>query len=344
MKTLFIFLGLLTAITVVFISASSVFDKKTFKKFSNTAKPLSPEFKWTQVAPPGSGTHQYEWKPGTYPSAIMPIVGINDNLWMIGQKKAWSSNDGIKWHAYDKNDWGERISMAHIFFNNKLWVFGGMEYSTNRFLNEIWSSTDGKNWTREVEHAEWSPRKGHTVIVFDNKIWLFGGAISVNEDKTPNEFVNDIWSSTDGIRWTKVNDSSPWTVRHNPTVLVFKNKLWMMGGQGHTDSWNTANGKDWSPVKTDVPWKDRYDYGALVFDNLMWVYGGRGSEPRNAYKDVWFSIDGSHWRLQTENAPWTPRSGNNSAVFKNKLWLYGGKHTGHKDSFSGDIWTMEPTK
>jgi hypothetical protein len=78
----------------------------------------------------------------------------------------------------------------------------------------------------------------------------------------------------------------------------------------------------------------------MVYDNLMWIYGGRESNPRNAYQDVWLSIDGLHW--QTNNAPWTPRSGGFSVVFQDKLWLYGGKHTGHDDSFSGDIWTMEP--
>jgi hypothetical protein len=93
----------------MFISASSVLDKKTFKKFSSTAKSLSPEFKWRQVAPPGSGTHQYEWKHGTYPSAIVPVVGANSDLWMIGQKKAWSSKDGITWQAYDKIDWAKEF-------------------------------------------------------------------------------------------------------------------------------------------------------------------------------------------------------------------------------------------
>ncbi len=342
MRALFLVFGIVTAVGVILISFSGMQHENGMKEFYAPARPISPEFKWTQVAPPGSGTHQFEWKPGTYPSAICPLAGTNNDLWMIGQKNAWSSLNGIKWEAHDKYDWGEKISMAYVSFKNKFWVLGGMEYASNTFLNDIWSSSDGKNWNMTIEHAEWSPRKGHTVVEFENKLWLFGGAIGVDKDKSPNKYVNDIWSSTDGIRWTNVLEACPWVARDNPRILAFKGKLWMVGGQGHSDIWSSSDGKNWTQSESDVPWKGRYDYGALVYDNLIWVFGGRDSDPRNAYRDVWYSIDGSHWRLQTDNAPWSPRSGGNSVVYKDKLWLYGGKHTGHEDSFSGDIWTMEP--
>ena len=344
MKTLLIVLGLMAGVTIMLISSVKVREKYPGKKFELSTKSAYPEFKWMQAAPPGSGTHQHEWKPGTYPSAIVPVIAFNNDLWMVGQKMAWSSKDGIKWEMNPKKDWGERISMANVFFRNKFWVSGGMEYATNRFLNEIWSSDDGRNWTRVVENAEWSPRKGHTMVVFNNTLWLFGGETGVDKDKAPNEFVNDIWTSTDGVHWTKVADSAPWSVRGNPRLLVFKNDLWLVGGQGKSDIWRSSDGKNWKQLATNAAWTDRFDYGIAVFDDLLWVYGGRQSNPRNAYKDVWFSGDGKHWQLQTDNAPWTPRSGGFSVAYKNKLWLYGGKHTGHADGFNGDIWTMEPVR
>jgi hypothetical protein len=339
MKTMVIVMGVVTAMVVLLISSVGMRSKTKIRDTYFTK--VSPEFTWTQVAPPGSGTHQHEWKPGTYPSAIAPLVGMNNNLWMIGQKKAWTSEDGIRWEAFDKTDWGEKISAAQVYFNNKFWLLGGLEYTSATFLNDVWSSADGKNWTRITEHAEWSPRKGHALVAFNNKLWLLGGAIGVDKDKAPNKFINDIWSSDDGIRWTKVLDMCPWTARDNPRVVVFKGKLWIIGGQGHSDIWNSADGKQWTQVTTVAPWKNRYDYGALVFDNLLVVVGGAEENRRNAYKDVWFSIDGSAWRLQTDRAPWTARSGVNSIAYKEKLFLYGGKHTGHADSFSGDIWVME---
>ena len=130
-------------------------------------------------------------------------------------------------------------------------------------------------------------------------------------------------------------------MRGNPQVVVFKEKLWLIGGQGSSDIWNSPDGKVWTKVADESPWQDRYDYGAIAFDNLLWVFAGRERNPRNAYNDVWFSPDGQHWIRQTNEAPWTRRSGNFSVVFDSKLFLYGGKHTGHPDGFSGDIWTMQ---
>jgi hypothetical protein len=338
MKTLLIIFGLFTAGGVLFISSTQrLADKEPPENVGST---VFPAFNWKQVAPPGAGTHQYEWKPGTYPSALRPIVAFNNDLWMIGQKRSWSSKDGIKWQAYDKNDWGERISMSHVFFNNRYWVSGGLDYQSSTFLNEVWSSADGKNWERTVEHADWSPRKGHTLVEYQNKLWLFGGAIGVDGGKVSNRYINDIWSSTDGIHWTKVVDNAPWTAREEPRVLVFKNALWLVGGQGHSDIWRSEDGENWEQLKKESPWKDRFDYGAEVFKNILWIYGGREHNSRNAYKDVWFSITGTDWQRQTDRAPWTARSGSNSVAFRDKLLLYGGKHTGHADSFSGDIWEM----
>jgi len=117
--------------------------------------------------------------------------------------------------------------------------------------------------------------------------------------------------------------------------------LWLVGGQGRSDVWQSDDGKVWTQLKTESPWKDRYDFGLLVFDNLLWVLGGREKDPRNAHNDVWFSRDGIDWRLQAAEAPWTRRSGGFSIVFRDKIFIYGGKHTGHEDSFSGDIWAME---
>ena len=197
MRKLLLIPGLLTAMTVAFVSFTTEIIKG--KQNGPLLVGTSPEYKWTQVAPPGSGTHQYEWKPGTYPSAIVPLIAFNNDRWMVGQKRAWSSKDGIKWEAFEKYDWGERISMASVYFKNTFWISGGMEYATNSFLNEIWSSEDGKRWAKTVKHAQWSPRKGHTVVAFKDKLWLFGGETGVDEDRVPDEFTNDIWSSNDGI-------------------------------------------------------------------------------------------------------------------------------------------------
>lgn len=259
---------------------------------------------------------------------------------MPGQKAIWESVNGLNWQKYDKADWGERISMACVYFKDTLWMFGGMMYQERRFVNDIWFSADGINWTKASNNAEWQPRKGQTILTYKNKLWLFGGSNAV-ADLSPNSFLNDIWSSEDGMHWTLEKASAEWQGREYPQILMFNDILYMLGGQGHSDIWKSTNGKDWTLLTNESAWKQRYDQGTLVYDNKIWVFGGRDSNSTVAHNDTWYSEDGLIWKSQTLSAPWTERSGANSIVFNNKLWIFSGKHTGAKDNWGGDIWTME---
>ena len=92
---------------------------------------------WEEVRPLGSGGFPPEkgsndspkWEPGRWPLTLQPVIGFNDDLWMMSQTNAWSSSDGLNWTHYQKADWGERISQQYAFFNNRLWMFGGLRYA-----------------------------------------------------------------------------------------------------------------------------------------------------------------------------------------------------------------------
>jgi len=293
--------------------------------------------------PFGTGAFQEEWTAGKWPMGLMPVIAFDGNLWMTGQKSAWSSTDGLNWQQHIKSDWGERITVPYVFFLNKLWMFGGLDYHPKTFLNDVWSSVDGKNWTQLSTQAEWQPRGGHTLTVFKNKLWLFGGAIEVLSDRTPSKFLDDIWSSDDGIHWILEANDAPWPACDYPRILVFKDSMYMIGGQAQASIWHSADGKNWVKIKDEAEWKKRYDYGALVFDDKLWVYGGRDTSANHntgAKDDVWYSEDGINWLQQYEHAPWTARSAAHSIVFKNMLWIFSGKHTGGQHNWGGDIWTL----
>ena len=51
------------------------------------------------------------------------------------------------WTQHDKTDWGERIYQSIVYFDDRLWMYGGMDYEARTFSNDIWSSTDGATWT-----------------------------------------------------------------------------------------------------------------------------------------------------------------------------------------------------
>ena len=295
---------------------------------------------WKQEKGMGNGSFQEEWKTGTFPLGITPLIDKNNLLWMPGRKAIWESADGLRWQKHEKADWGERISMSYTYFKDTLWMFGGMMYQSRTFRNDIWFSADGINWMQHPAMAEWRPRKGQTLVVFKSKIWLFGGSDGVATDLSPSSFLNDIWSSSDGKHWTLEKSSSEWSAREYPKIVLFHDILYLAGGQGNSDVWKSSDGKEWTLITNSVEWGKRYDHGVQVFDNKIWVFGGREEISTNAFNDIWYSENGESWNYQTQCAPWTKRSGANSIVFNNKLWIFSGKHTGSKDNWGGDIWTM----
>ncbi|MBO9611789.1 MAG: hypothetical protein J7619_03795 [Dyadobacter sp.] len=304
--------------------------------------PFKPVYTWKEILPAGNGSHQYEWKTGTFPMGLVPHVAFNGDLWMVGQKASWSSADGVIWTRHGKNDWGERIYLSGVYFAGKLWQTGGMRYQERALTNELWSSGDGSAWQKA--HAAWEPRKGQALVVFKNKLWIFGGTSKISRDFESLEMKNDVWSSPDGVTWTREVAQAPWSPRDRPQVVVMRDTLYMVGAQGMADVWRSADGKSWTQLTAEAGWKKRYDMGVQVFDGRLWVFGGRDLNPdlyKGALNDVWFSTNGTDWFRHAEHAPWSVRSGGHSAVFHDQLWIFSGKHTGENPAWKGDVWVLQ---
>ncbi len=289
-------------------------------------------YRWRSVAPIGSGCSPPKCDQGKFPMAILPVAAPDGRLYSFGQSKVWISSNGTDWMTNDKTDWGERHGGELVYFRGAFWLFGGMR-SWDDFRSDVWTSADGTDWKLVSARAGWPARRGHSVLTYKEKLWILGGALSSgNANVPPKTFVNDVWSSDDGISWKLVTLSVPWNVETGQTAFVFGGKLWMFEGSGR--AWTSVDGLKWTQVSAGVPWAGRIGHGALVFDSKLWVFGGR---ERN---DVWCSSDGLRWTRILENAPWSKRSANYSVVFKDRIWMFSGK-TGRDDSWDGEIWAME---
>jgi hypothetical protein len=305
---------------------------------------------WVSAMPIGSGgwpaspnsQNAPVWAPGKFPLGLAPKVAFKGELWAIGQNLAYESADGVTWTERPKTDWGERIYQQMVFFKGKLWMFGGLDYEGRTFQNDVWSSADGTTWTREG-NAEWSSRGSQAMVVFKDRLWLFGGATQVDAGRSPIAFLNDAWVSDDGVRWSPVAQSAPWSARGaGEGVVVLNNALYLMGGAGQADVWRSDDGLGWAKVTDEAPWGPRSDFGRAVVDGKLWVFGGWSGNIRNALNDVWFSTDGASWQRQSEHAPWTPRIPI-AVAFKDRIWIYSGARVGSAKSWSGDAWVMSPT-
>jgi hypothetical protein len=198
-------------------------------------------------------------------------------------------------------------------------------------------------------------------------MWLIGGWNPRDKVHFPRICNNEVWNSTDGATWNlakpntfldaKFDATMDWEGRHTAGYVVYKCKMWIVGGdvnQGHYhfDVWNSKDGQKWFYVNKHkpVPWGPRATHYTVVFQDKIWVIGGQ-TMPQSSksdevfYRDVWNTTDGVNWRKVTPKEPYWPHRGmiGGSAVFKDQIWILGGgtydTPTTPDRKFFNDVWS-----
>ncbi len=227
-------------------------------------------------------------------------------------------------------------------------------------------------WRNVTHKAAFAPRDGAGALTFQDRMWLIGGWNPGDKQAFPRICNNEVWSSLNGKEWTLVkpntflNDrfdsASDWEGRHTAGYVVFKDKLWIIGGdvnQKHyqNDVWSSTNGKEWTFVNRGkpVPWGPRALHYTVVHQNKIWVIGGQtmpAFSPSDEifYRDAWTTTDGIEWQKVDMEEPAWPQRGmiGGSAVFQNRIWILGG---GTYDTpqipsrqFFNDVWSSADGK
>jgi hypothetical protein len=203
-------------------------------------------------------------------------------------------------------------------------------------------------WVNITKEAAFAPRDGAGALVFQGKMWLLGGWNPGDRKHFPRICNNEVWCSRDGRTWDlikrntfldhKFNPQADWEGRHTAGYVVFKDKMWIVGGdvnQGHYhhDVWSSDEGKIWELVNKGrkVPWGPRALHYTLAFKDRIWVMGGQ-TIPQIApakevfYRDLWASDDGKEWEQIQPKEPLWPQRGmiGGSVVFKDRMWVIGG--------------------
>lgn len=249
-----------------------------------------------------------------------------------------------------------RDGAGALIFQDKMWLIGGWnpkDKVTNPIRsdcnNEVWNSNDGVHWTLVKPNThrddsfdpagDWEARHTAGYAVFQDKMWIVGG------DPLLGHYQFDVWNSSDGRKWDWVNAGKPvpWGPRVLHHTFVFRDKIWVLGGQTlpqfapapecfYHDLWNTEDGVNWQKVEMKAPFSPQRGMigGSAIFGGRVWLLGGGSYEtpglPRYIFQnDVWSSDDGIHWQRHVEHAPWRGRVYHDVAVFDDCLWVLEGK-------------------
>jgi hypothetical protein len=222
-----------------------------------------------------------------------------------------------------------------VTLNGQMWVLGGQTSTT--YNNDVWSSTNGADWTLVTNNAPWNGREIFGAVALNGRMWVLGGYNSTSGAGT-----NDVWSSTNGLSWTQVTNNAPWGLRISFGAVAFSNQMWVLGGtttsgNDTNDVWSSTNGLAWTRVTNAAAWGPRDSFATATFSNQLWVLGGTiySATPFNT-NFVYSSSNGAAWTAVTNAAPWSPRVFADAVTFNNQMWLLGGFPLA--TGYANDVW------
>lgn len=249
---------------------------------------------WTKTALSESGLNSAYQKYVQFNGAVYSLGAMQGNyLDFTIDTKILRTKEGKTWETLaEKSNLPQRVFYGAVVFKDKIWLIGG--FDGKKYHNDVWNSADGVKWTQVAKKADWSERTISRIIVFKDKIWIFGGGV-IDGEKTNNpNSENEIWSSENGVNWTKQQANAANKLAGTP--IVFDEKLWLIGANRNDGNFGNAfmisgDGINWRSYS--APWSPRGGTVVWIFDGKLFMTGGKYSfvekgETKFVYSnDVW---------------------------------------------------------
>ncbi|MFN2456139.1 MAG: hypothetical protein ABR577_18195 [Pyrinomonadaceae bacterium] len=308
----------------------------------------------TEVASKGAAVEeaaQHSWtrvtEAAAFPGAYnFPVFNMRGQMWAFHPQGNWYSDDAKTWTKSELPLSGLNSGyQKYVQFKDAVYALGTMEgnYTNMRLHSRIARTTDFKRWETLAETSELPARVFYGAQVFDGKIWLMGGFDG-------KDYYNDVWNSGDGVHWTRVAAKSAWSPRNVGMSVVFKDKIWIIGGglidgtpgadkQAEKEIWSSGDGINWMRATGGIA--RAWGGTPIVFDGKLWLVGA--NRDGTFTRAVLVTDDLVNWREET--APWSPRGAAATWVFDNKLYMTGGKYSVTENGeikfiYSNDVWYL----
>jgi hypothetical protein len=152
----------------------------------------------------------------------------------VGLNDVWRSQNGVDWEQIQPDaPWGGR-SLIHggLYFNNEIFIIGGgLKNAVERYsetyseFEDIWSSSDGINWKKELDKFSFPARTHFSVMATLNGCYLSDGSVS-----TQRNVSNDLFFATDCINYTQLKTPKEMQRRHGSSLANFNGSVIILAG------------------------------------------------------------------------------------------------------------------
>lgn len=330
----------------VLIFAATLLSACEFESYREYRTPAyEGVFSWTQL------TKKAEWSNRLDHSSVW----FNNRLWVMGGynpgkvsgdtylEDVWSSSDGENWELISDNaPWLGRRGHASLVFDDgsgeAIYLIGGFVVNEStgyrEYRNDVWKSTDGKEWTQIKERTEpeldslydWYPRFNHTCVTANHGgldyIYLIGGVTQLEgfNSRYSMKYFNDVWRSGDGIHWEELdNDDFGYRSEHAATVDPSTQRIYIQGGrhgvivEGQENSslpvpdyywlWSSNDGVNWTAENDTALFNQSYLSRAehqMVFMGEQ-LFGFPGKSTSNIHLIFGESTNYTFWRHDPGN-------------------------------------------
>lgn len=211
----------------------------------------------------------------------------------------------------DSAGWKKNYNFQMFSIRDTLWVF---------HPDGNWFSVDGMDWQPSS-----LPNAIHNLAFLDYiffKERMYGlGHFDGNIETF--RFRPDIFRSTSLRSWDTLSDQSNLPPRFFYHPFVFRDSIWIIGGEDRqgsfNDIWNSPDGIHWTRQAGERPFGRRSNSQVVQLKDTLYLLNN----------DVWKSTDGRQWTLVTkEIVPGAEIFGYAALVFDGKIWLLGCNRNG----------------
>ena len=212
---------------------------------------------WSQLSFTDGWSSRYKHASTVYDGKLWVFGGygyqdISSDSYL---EDVWYSQDGATWvNATSDAPWKGRAGHCVVVLNDTMYLIGGFavdeddnDEDTNHYMSDVWSSTDGENWTEVTADAAFGDRAYHAAVVVNDTIYVIGGR------KNGTYYYDDIWKSADGETWTEVSlsDEDREILKERAAMAVATDGDYIYIQGGYTSDYELAqvDQTDWKKIR-----------------------------------------------------------------------------------------------